>query len=432
MNLQPPSAERPGWRNQDQSVGSVEVLQQFVARQPILDRSRRTFGYELLFRAGWENRFSGDGEAASRRLIDDALTFGFESVVGDSAPFVNCTRTILLDGLADLLPRSTVIEVLEDEVVDDALIAACKRLQLKGYRIALDDFDFCERWAPMLPLADFIKLDFRNSLPAQRKALIQKLSRSGTQFLAEKVESEDEFRLAREEGFHLFQGYFFAKPVVLGRLALNSIMDRLRLWSELRKGDLDPARILPLIKQEVALSLRLLRFANSALVSARNEVTSLRTALAIMGTDRFRKMAIIFLTSEVCGSQPAEVYRSALRRARFCELMSQHTANTATELYIFGMLAVLKTVLGLTHDEVQQLIKLPADLMQALSGETNDSFLLLQAASHFDDGRWSEFDACAADLSLKPGVVARYCNASRVWADDIVASALDIVSPSNA
>src|ERR1700761_7593805 len=118
----------------------------FVARQPILDRVKKTFGYELLFRTGWENRFCADGEVASRHMIDNVVSYGMDSLVGDGIPFVNCTRDLLVKRLPTLLPRYTVLEILEDVTVDEELIAACRELHGLGYRLALDDFDFSENW----------------------------------------------------------------------------------------------------------------------------------------------------------------------------------------------------------------------------------------------------------------------------------------------
>lgn len=139
----------PEWLPQFHCPDPAERFCRFVARQPILDRSRRTYGYELLFRSGWENRFCADGEMASRHIIDNAVSFGMESLVGDTVPFVNCTRDLLVRGLPTLLPRYTVLELLEDIVVDEDLIAACKRFHALGYQLALDDYDFSERWEPL-------------------------------------------------------------------------------------------------------------------------------------------------------------------------------------------------------------------------------------------------------------------------------------------
>ena len=85
----------------------------FLGRQPILDAERRLFGYELLYREGKTDHFSGDPEVATREVVDHWLMLIPDPHQG--AAFVNCTRTAIVDGLVTLLPpESTVVEILED------------------------------------------------------------------------------------------------------------------------------------------------------------------------------------------------------------------------------------------------------------------------------------------------------------------------------
>src|ERR1700756_470532 len=88
----------------------------FVARQPIFDREEKVFGYELLFRDGLENAFTGtDVEAASRATLDSSLLMGLDVLCDGRRAFLNCTRDTLVHGLVRLLPsQSTIVEILEN------------------------------------------------------------------------------------------------------------------------------------------------------------------------------------------------------------------------------------------------------------------------------------------------------------------------------
>ena len=193
--------------------------------------------------------------------------------MGEAIPFVNCTRDLLLKGLPTLLPAYTVLEILEDVEVDDELVSACKRLAALGYKLALDDFDFDNRWEPLLPHANYIKLDFRCTTPRQRIDLLHRLRFSPVQFVAEKVETEQEFKTAMDEGFHFFQGYFFTQPVVLGRPALNAVINRFRFLAELSKPGFNSTEIIRLLKEEPTITYRLLRLANSAATGVREPLS---------------------------------------------------------------------------------------------------------------------------------------------------------------
>ena len=111
----------------------------FIGRQAILDRKMRVYGYELLFRAGTDNAFSGDDEDATNQTIDNCL-----SMIACSSSknlFINCTRDSLISMNVKLLPSAKVVlEILETVTADAEVVRACKELKKLGFRLALDDF----------------------------------------------------------------------------------------------------------------------------------------------------------------------------------------------------------------------------------------------------------------------------------------------------
>jgi c-di-GMP-related signal transduction protein len=83
-----------------------------------------------------------------------------------------------------------------------------------GYTIALDDFFEQPGYGAMVDLADVIKIDFLSMDINQMYALLKKLQKRNRKirFLAEKIETNQEFVSAEGIGFTLFQGYFFVNP----------------------------------------------------------------------------------------------------------------------------------------------------------------------------------------------------------------------------
>jgi len=107
----------------------------------------------------------------------------------------------------DVLPTGmTVLEILEDIEPTPDLIATCHKLKVAGFRLALDDFVWKPELEPLVEIADYIKIDFTLTGPAERQKLIHRLSCKDVAFIAEKVETQQEYEQARKEGFTLFQG----------------------------------------------------------------------------------------------------------------------------------------------------------------------------------------------------------------------------------
>jgi c-di-GMP-related signal transduction protein len=150
----------------------------FVARQPILTADEKVFGYELLFRDGLEDFFSGTAaaaEAASRSTLNTSILLGLDVLCDGRRAFVNCTRDILLKDYITLLPSGqTVVEVLETVPADDLVVAACRRLKEAGYMIALDDFALNDPRESLTDLADIIKVDLRATSVADAASMMKR------------------------------------------------------------------------------------------------------------------------------------------------------------------------------------------------------------------------------------------------------------------
>jgi EAL and modified HD-GYP domain-containing signal transduction protein len=411
------------WLPYSESADMVTDFCRFVARQPVVDRTRQTFGYELLFRTGWENRCTADGELATRHMIDNIVSYGMDSLVGGTRPFVNCTRESLLQRMPTVLPTETVLEILEDTEVDEDLIKACKDLRSQGYQLALDDFDFSESWELLFPFVSYIKLDFRACTRQQRSTLMYRLKYHDIRFIAEKIESQEEFRSALDEGFTYFQGYFFTRPIVLARPAMSTVVNRLRFLSELTNTELDRERVVRLLKEEPSIAYRLLRLANSAAVSTREPMTSLHSALAMVGDDQFRKLAMLALASDLSGGKALEPIRFLLKRARFCELMAGEIAMDPAEMYLFGMLSAVRTALHLTRSDINSTLRLRPEILDALEGENNQYTELLRLAQSMELGNWEQLVTSASTFAIKEERINDISQMADLWTQNILALA---------
>ena len=208
-----------------------------VARQAIFDRERRVYGYELLFRSNaGQNEFDGTegGLATKQVLANSLLVIGLENLVGTKKAFVNFGRGPLLQGWHASLPReSTVIELLETVEPDAEVLEACRKLREEGYRIALDDFVFRPGCEDLLDIADLVKIEIQSVPRPDQERLVRSSKARGLQVLAEKVETHEEFEWARQAGYDYFQGYFFARPVIVrGRQIPAAKAHCLRLLQE--------------------------------------------------------------------------------------------------------------------------------------------------------------------------------------------------------
>jgi EAL and modified HD-GYP domain-containing signal transduction protein len=398
----------------------------YMARQPILDLHGRVHGYELLFRSGPEDVFRGDGVIATRTMLDNTVIFGLERMTGGLPAFVNCTEEALTGNLVNVLPSSmTVLEILENLQPTRELIDACRKLKASGFRLALDDFTWAPEFEPLLALADYVKVDFVLTGPEQRRALVERLNEHAVALVAEKVETQKEYKQACAEGFTLFQGFYFCRPELMEnhKVPVNHL-SYLEILQLLRSDSIDLRKLTRLVKRDAALTYRLLRLVNSPLNALRQEVRSVQGALLAVGEDSFRRIATLAITSELSAGRPAEILRMAFVRGRFCELAAGQCGLDPTEQYLLGMLSLLPAMLRLPMQELAPTLALREEIRAALLGRECPERVLLSWMESQERGDWAACDALAEAKGLEAQQLGHNYAAAVLWAEDTLHFAL--------
>jgi c-di-GMP-related signal transduction protein len=404
----------------------------FAARQPIFTRKMSVFGYEILFRSGFEAAANiQDPDQASFATLDTSILWGLDQLCDDKFAFVNCTRAVLTNRIIELLPPSrTVVEVLEDVLPDESVLDACRALKQKGYLIALDDVQCLTEVAPYLALADIVKVDFRLTNSTQQRDIAREVRPLGLQVLAEKVEDGTEHRLAMDAGYELFQGFFFQKPEMLRQNNIQSLHSTCcRVLSAVQRTELQRKEIAALIKGEPSLSFRLLRYLNSYAFSLRFEVVSIEHALHLLGDDELRKWLLVSVVMENCINRPSEVVLWALGRARFCEGAADALPHPVPGGFWMGMASALPVLLDTSLANILEQMPLPAAVKQALLGDAGPHRDLLELLTSYERGDWQACAFLAARLGIpETAISALYINAMQ-WARAVMN---DTGSPSTA
>ena len=393
----------------------------FIARQPIFDRQSEVSGYELLFRGSRENRFSGaDVDLASVMTLEQsAAAFGLDRLVGERTAWVNLTRDALLNDYYRILPaHRTVIELLESVEPDTAVIEACRRLKANGYFLALDDYAFAAAAAPLLDVADLVKVDFMKSELACDAGALARLRGSGVRLLAEKVETLDEHRAALAAGYDLFQGYYYCRPEMIETRDLPpSKLAQLRFLAEVTRPDASFERLEELFRQDVSLTTRLLRYLNSAAFGWRHEVASLGHALALMGLEPLRQWATMMGFVALGGDRPRELIVTGLSRARFAEELAAPSGlpEHRNDLFLTGMLSIVDCMVGRPMREILDGLAVPKPVRSALTGDEHPVGTVYHAVQAFERGDWDAEAITQAHLPL--GVMNEAYVRSLFWAE---------------
>lgn len=393
-------------------------MENFIARQPIFNRSRRVYGYELLFRSGLENAFDhNDPDQASSKIISETC-IDLETYAGSKKAFVNVTSDILLRKLATLLPKDfAVIEIVEDVPPEPDVLAACRELRDAGYQLALDDYAGDKTQEPFLGLVDIVKVDFLAVTDAQKQSLALRLARRGTRLVAEKLETQESYRQALDMGYDYFQGYFFKVPVIIkSKRVPGHKLYYLQLLTEIHRSGFDIDKLERIVKKDVSLTYRLLRLINSSFLGLPTRVRSVRHALLLLGEREVRKWASLVTLTQIAEHQARELLIQSLVRARFCEALADEIGlDRSEELFLMGMLSLMDAILGRPLAVVIETLPIEEDIKQTLMGKATPFLDILECARTYEDAEWDKLSSHVTRLGLEESAVLEIHRDVMVW-----------------
>ncbi|RPH37668.1 MAG: HDOD domain-containing protein [Desulfobulbaceae bacterium] len=371
----------------------------FVARQPILNEHKRLFAYELLYRGTDDGRLASGEKMTASLLSATFLTEGLDVISGSKPCFVNFTKDLLLRGIPSSFPsRKVVVEILEDIPPTAEILKVCHALRAEGYTIALDDFVYDKSLESMVALADIIKIDFRISSEDEIRRTLRRLAHYPVKFLAEKVESYEEFEFATKLGFKYFQGYFFARPEVFRVHELESFKASLiALLAEVTKKSTTAERLEQIISKDAALSYKLLKYINSSYFYRISAIESVRHAIVFLGEKEIKRFILLVIISEIATDKPSELIKLAIVRARFCELLAESCdyRRMSAEIFLLGLLSLLDAMLDVEMGKVIDQLPLGNVLKNALSSRTGPMAPFLDAVIAFEQ---HDREACISAL----------------------------------
>jgi c-di-GMP phosphodiesterase len=370
----------------------------YVGRQPIFDRSLEAIGYELLFRSGASATSADivDGGTATAQVLVNAVTeIGLNNLVGAKRAWVNLTEHFIVhpDLLAALPPDRVVLEMLESVPPTPEVIAGLSRLRELGYTIAADDFMYAPMFEPVLEIATYVKYDYGDIQGLKLRRRITEDHRAGREVVVERIENHLDYRDAELAGADMFQGYFFAKPSTVSAQAVSpSRLMLLQLLARVNDPDAATEEIVSILTQDVAMSVKTLRYVNSASSGIANTIDSIERAAILLGRDTLRSWTSLTLMAAM-HEQPSEVLSLALWRAKACENIAKlrGRVNPST-YYAAGMLSLLDVITGTTMEAAVRDLPLNADIRDCLLGHDTvlsdvvREVVALERGDHADDG----------------------------------------------
>ena len=395
----------------------------YVARQPIFNRRQQTIGHELLFRNGECNAFPAidADEATCRLVLENYMAIGNEHIFKGQRNFINFPHRCLINLMPLLLPKNkVVIEILETCIPDDELFLTIKHLHHKGYIIALDDFEYDVRWQRFFCYVHIIKLDLLMLGLDKACDFVRNNRHMKVKFLAEKVESYDDFQVALAAGFDLFQDYYFSHPELLKRRKVAaSELTTIQLLQAISAEPVNFSDIEMIISSDVSLSYLLLRYVNNANRRLIEPISSFHQALVYLGEDKLRMFVGVVATAHAALDKPKALYVLSLQRAKMCEKLVHYSSLMIPpeQAFLAGMFSLLDALLDSSLADLLVLLKLQPHIHIALLSRQGELGVVLNLVDAFDKADWQQVMLACTELGLSEQQVQDSYLQAVAWAE---------------
>jgi EAL and modified HD-GYP domain-containing signal transduction protein len=394
-----------------------------LAKQPIYQSDHSLFAFELLFRSSDNITAMQAGEdLATSKVLINYCSNTFSTDTNKHPIFINVTKSFLLsEAFLPIDKGAVVIELLERIIVTDEFVTTVKAWHQKGYRFAVDDFDFTEQWEPILPYVSFIKVDILDAdmdTVRKNKASLDHLK---VTWLAERIETKQMFDVCIDLGFELFQGYYLAKPkAVLGKTIEPSTAITAEIINKCNLKEATIKDLSILVTQDPNLSIQLLKLINSSIFTLPRPINDLKEAITFLGIDTLKKWALIIAFISHAKS-PIETCRIVLTRAKACELCAQKvSANSdqADSAFLAGLLSGVDLLLELEPKSLISQMNLSTTIRSAILENSGELGKLI---SHIKRIEFYLSQSPEKISTLDPAIVNAF-SLAQDWAGEVIST----------
>jgi EAL and modified HD-GYP domain-containing signal transduction protein len=393
------------------AAAAAEVV---VARQPILDREEQIAGYELLFSAT-TGRAAADHahDSTARVLVQSVADVGLEQLAGGRPVHIKLTREVLVSVRPlPLPPGRVVIELDSGHAADPALLDVLDELSSAGFTVALDGFRNGAAWQALSERAGIVKIDIRELAGSHVLSTLEWLRPRDLTLIARGVDTRQDYDVCRALGFDGFQGLFFAQPALIeGR---SSPTHRLGTLASLVApgAKVGFEQLERMIAQDAGLAHKLVRLSNSAFIGVRQEVSSVRQALMLLGTVAVRRWAMLLVLAGL-NDRPHHLLALGLLRARLCELLAGAAADPE-RAFTVGLFSVIDALLDTPMAELLDDLPFDSRTADALLDRRGPEGGLLEAVLAYESGH---FEVCARQ-GLALADMGRAYRDAVTWTED--------------
>lgn len=402
-------------------------MEMYFARKAVYNENLGIYGYDLLFDNN-SNMSVYNKEIIEKRIekICDIGTVGINRFTSNRKAFIMCTNLTLLEEIPNLLgSKNIIIELNKHIEVNELIINAIENYKKEGFVICYDysDEDITDNvLSQIINYIDIIRIDVTKDIDIVKELLSKfKILNNNVKFLANNILDEAKYEETVSLGFSLFSGEYFSIPTVIDNKEISIRNEnRYNIIIELLNDNFDIERVESIIKSDLSISYKLMRFLNSPVFGFVQNINSIRQAIMLLGKEELRKWLTLIIVSDMESVDNEEKIKNTIIRGRFCELVAEKSfIIKKSKAFIVGLFSELNIFVEEDMNEILDKIKLDPEVKAALLGEENILKMILDLVKSYEKMDVKKIADLSSKLNVNKGDLFDLYSQSIDWLNEI-------------
>ena len=404
-----------------------------IAKQPVFDKEGEVFGYEVyLRRTDSPERYPKDVPYNKATFIITELIaeLGIKKLPKGKRIFVNVTLDSILNKVLDLLPAEKVVfEIIPPQIdvgktLINSILKRIDELTERGAMIAVAEQLYTERFTELSRKAHMV--EFTMQAVDEKKVVMVK--RDNKKVLITRIETEKDYRRAVLLG-DLFEGNFLGRPSVVKEIEIVPFLrgTLMKMMTSLNSAN-DIRDFAKIIASDVGMSVKLLRFVNSAYSTGGSDIKDILQACTYLGMENLKKFTLLVAASDYIAVKDPYLWKKSMIRATLAEEIAKRiNPSIANEAYLAGLFSLIDKILGVDKIEFLSEMHIDREIIDAYMGVNEELNAILQKAYALEEAlevggnRLDEVvEEFASELGVTPQEVRDFLSGARAKAEEVL------------
>ncbi|BDF35670.1 diguanylate cyclase [Lachnospiraceae bacterium] len=391
-----------------------------VVRQAIKETmTGNIIGYELLFQ-GSNDSFYDEPETSAADMISNFLMNNSNKFVSDKIMFITFTPSLLFRNTPKMFEPDKVVIQIEDNLIIHPLARPfIKKYCELGYRFAINDFQFSQKYMEMLEYAQYIRINLsqaESTESARGKKSIENIvsmaQGTGKKCIATGVNTKEVYDYAVKLKVDYLEGNYVAKT-------LASKVDKVKymqgnffqLMVAVSEDEPDMEEIERIVSRDAGLTYAILKLVNSAYFALRRRTASIRQALVTLGITQLRQW-VYMLSFDYKGkdSSSEELLKISFLRATFASELVGYIKEcpiSKTDAYLIGMFSTLEYMVNATEEEILEEIPVNPEVKKALVSQEGTAGMIYRLLLAYEQADWKLSKKLSESLGVPTYLLAQ-------------------------